>query len=58
MKDGRLTRTYISLNARNYEPKHSHGIALIPLGDRNRVIDFGDEAVEERKSDKTRMYLR
>ncbi len=58
MRDGRLTRTYISLNEKPYEPKHRHGIALIPLGDRERVINFGDEGIEERTNDKTRMYLR
>ncbi len=58
MKDGRLTRTYISLRKSSYVPRHRTGIALIPLGDRKRFIDFGDEAAEERTNDKTQMYLR
>lgn len=40
MKDGRLTRTYIAIRRKrlDYQPRHSRGIAMIPLGNRNRVL--------------------
>jgi hypothetical protein len=52
MRDGRLTRTYISITAArkaSYKARHSRGIALIPLGDRGRVRP-GFHDSEERDS--------
>jgi hypothetical protein len=52
MKDGRLTRTYISMlevRKPQYRARHSYGIALIPLGDRGRVTSEHYEH-EERES--------
>lgn len=61
MRDARLVRQLHYGKAKknsNYIGRHRVGIALIPLGNRGRVLDFGDEAIEERSNDKTRMYLR
>jgi hypothetical protein len=53
-----MIRSWLPLKTKKYVPKHSSGIGLIPLGNRTRFVDFGNEAVEERNNDKTLMYLR
>jgi hypothetical protein len=63
MRDGRLIRSvspcgYKLVDGALLQVRVDNGVALTPLGNRKRYIDFGTDAIEERASDKTSMYLR
>jgi hypothetical protein len=63
MRDGRLIRSakpehYTVVDGTLLVTEMLQTVALTPLGNRKRYIDFGASAIEERMSDKTSMYLR